>query len=401
MTSIEIIVRRVPGPADSQTEIVERKGLGHPDTLADALAERMSIAYAKHCVERYGAVLHHNLDKVYIQGGHCKLGLGEFEMTAPVTLVIGGRVSTSFARQTIDHQGLFEHVARQYLQTVLPAFDHVRWLRIEHASTDRSRFPVWFHPRDHGDLPELAHPTSSDTVAVTAWWPNTPTERLVLALERHLNREGVGPRYSTYGQDIKVMAVRRRGHIDITANVAVHPHAATDTDAYDAVVADLYNELDDVASQAVGGALSHRLIINSGDANPYRGKRHYLLGTGSCLELGEEGFVGRGNTPAGVIPLHRPKSVEAAYGKNPTYHAGKVYTIYAQQIARAVHDATGSAATVTVLARHSDPLREPALVDVALHAAPTDDRAVAAIASDVLATTDHVSLALDGRLLPR
>jgi S-adenosylmethionine synthetase len=36
-----------PGPASALVEIVERKGLGHPDKLADALAERMSAAYSR------------------------------------------------------------------------------------------------------------------------------------------------------------------------------------------------------------------------------------------------------------------------------------------------------------------------------------------------------------------
>ena len=150
-------------------EVVERKGLGHPDTLADALAERMSVAYSRHCLQRFGAVLHHNLDKLYLRGGHCRIGLGAFEMTDPVTLTIGGRVSASFSGEPVDHRELFEDVARSYLATVLPRFDHARWLRVEHATTDRSRFPSWFHPRGLDDLPELANPSASDTAVVTAW----------------------------------------------------------------------------------------------------------------------------------------------------------------------------------------------------------------------------------------
>ncbi len=100
---------------------------------------------------------------------------------------------------------LFEDVARSYLRTVLPRFDQARWLRVEHATTDRSRFPAWFHPRGLQDLPELANPAASDTAVVTAWWPDTPAERVTLALERHLNQEGAGPRDPELGQDIKVM----------------------------------------------------------------------------------------------------------------------------------------------------------------------------------------------------
>jgi hypothetical protein len=131
-----ITVRREPGPASAPVE-----GLGHPDTLADALAERLSVAYSRHCLQQYGAVLHHNLDKLYLRGGHCRIGLGDFEMTDPVTLTIGGRVSASFAGQPVPYRELFEEAARGYLATALPGFDHARWLRTEHATTSRSRFP--------------------------------------------------------------------------------------------------------------------------------------------------------------------------------------------------------------------------------------------------------------------
>ena len=117
-----ISVRHAPGPDGQPVEVVERKGLGHPDTLADALAERMSVAYSRRCQQRFGAVLHHNLDKLYLRGGHCQTGLGAFEMTAPVTLTIGGRVSTSFGGQPVGHRELFEDVARGYLGRRAAAF---------------------------------------------------------------------------------------------------------------------------------------------------------------------------------------------------------------------------------------------------------------------------------------
>jgi len=233
---------------------VERKGLGHPDTLADALAEWLSVACSRYCLQQYGAVLHHNLDKLYLRGGHCRIGLGDFEMTDPVTLTIGGRVSASFAGQPVPYRELFEEAARGYLATVLPRFDHARWLRTEHATTSRSRFPSWFHPASLDDLPELAHPSASDTAVVTAWYPETPAERVTLALERHLNQEGAGPRYPELGQDIKVMTIRQGQHLDITVNVAVHPSAASDTDAYDAVIAKVHGELDQLAGTVLAGA---------------------------------------------------------------------------------------------------------------------------------------------------
>ena len=396
-----VIVRQSVSPADASVEIVERKGLGHPDTLADALAERLSVAYSEHCLNEHGAVLHHNLDKLYIRGGHASVGLGRFAMEDPVTVLFGGRVSECFDGRPIGYRDLFEEVTTAYLRAVLPALDVEPHLRFEHATTARSKYGTWFHPQSLDDLPERAAPTSSDTVAVTAWWPNTPVEDLVLALERHLNHEAQGRRHGALGQDIKVLAYRHEQRIRLTMSVPVFPHAAASVADYETIIASAQAELQQVADSQLPLGLRCRVELNSSTANPFGGKKQYLLGTGSCIECGEEGFVGRGNTAAGMIPQFRPKSVEAPFGKNPTYHAGKVYTIYALDIARAIHDTLGTAASVTIVARHSAPLRRPAAVILDLHGEANHQKA-RRVAHDILATTDHLHRAIHDRaLVPR
>ncbi|HYT16653.1 MAG TPA: methionine adenosyltransferase, partial [Thermoplasmata archaeon] len=57
-------------PIEQQgTEIVERKGIGHPDSIADGLAEAVSRALCKMYVARFGRILHHNTDQVEVVGG--------------------------------------------------------------------------------------------------------------------------------------------------------------------------------------------------------------------------------------------------------------------------------------------------------------------------------------------
>lgn len=401
MQPTDVIIRRSSGPAYAAVEIVERKGLGHPDTLADALAERLSIAYADHCLHEYSAVLHHNLDKLYIRGGHARVAPGSFAMHDPVTVVFGGRVSETFAGQTIDYRELFEEVTTAYLRTTLPALDVERTVRFEHATTARSKHEIWFHPRSLDDLPERADATASDTVAVTAWWPNTPVEDLVLTLERRLNHQSRAAHHPALGQDIKVLAYRQNHRIDVTISVPVFPHASPSVADYETIVADAQAELQEIADEHLPSELHSRVELNSSTANPFGGKKQYLLGTGSCIECGEEGFVGRGNTAAGTIPVFRPKSVEAPFGKNPTYHAGKVYTIYALDIAHAIYNTLGVAATVSIVARHSSPLRQPAAIVIDLHA-DADHQTARHIATDILANTDHVQRAVyDHVLVPR
>ena len=56
-------------PIEEQTvEIVERKGRGHPDYIADAISEEVSHALSLYYLEHFGVILHHNVDKSLVVG---------------------------------------------------------------------------------------------------------------------------------------------------------------------------------------------------------------------------------------------------------------------------------------------------------------------------------------------
>lgn len=189
------------------------------------------------------------------------------------------------------------------------------------------------------------------------------------------------------------MAIRSGQNLDVVAGVPIRPQTVHTSDAYAAAEAELTAELGQVIEKADLG-MQVNLRVNTSALNPFGAKKHYLLGAGTCLECGEEGFVGRGNTASGLIPIHRPKSVEAPYGKNPTYHAGKVYSIYADQIAQKVNEQLDVAATVSIVASHSDQLREPGQVVVDTDQ-PTDRRIIDQIVAETLTQTDHLAMAVD------
>jgi S-adenosylmethionine synthetase len=90
-----VIESGAPAPGDAT--IVERKGWGHPDTLADHLAERLSRVYGRYTLERFGAVLHHNFDKLALLGGACEVRYGSGRMTAPARVLVNGRAARSCA----------------------------------------------------------------------------------------------------------------------------------------------------------------------------------------------------------------------------------------------------------------------------------------------------------------
>lgn len=89
-------------PHDADHEVVERKGLGHPDTVADGIAELTSIRYSEYCLREFGAVLHHNLDKVAVLGGRVAFGPTSGHYVRPLRIVFGGRASRADGIPTHD-----------------------------------------------------------------------------------------------------------------------------------------------------------------------------------------------------------------------------------------------------------------------------------------------------------
>ncbi|MEM0290334.1 MAG: methionine adenosyltransferase, partial [Thermoplasmata archaeon] len=69
---------------DRNIEIVERKGLGHPDSVADGIAESVSRALSKYYIEHYGRILHHNTDETQVVGGQAQPRFGGGMMLEPV-----------------------------------------------------------------------------------------------------------------------------------------------------------------------------------------------------------------------------------------------------------------------------------------------------------------------------
>jgi S-adenosylmethionine synthetase len=92
---IEVLPLEGPSPAVLPLEIAERKGLGHPDTICDALAESVSVALSRFYLERFGAILHHNVDKALLWGGVARPAFGGGEVLEPIELYLAGRATAA------------------------------------------------------------------------------------------------------------------------------------------------------------------------------------------------------------------------------------------------------------------------------------------------------------------
>jgi len=63
---LECLERRPIG--EQRVEIVERKGVGHPDTICDGVMEAIARAINNEYQKRFGAILHNNIDKGLLVG---------------------------------------------------------------------------------------------------------------------------------------------------------------------------------------------------------------------------------------------------------------------------------------------------------------------------------------------
>ena len=90
-----VIVEALGGPPVSKrrVEVVERKGIGHPDTLCDLLVEAIALRLDAMYLERLGAVAHYNIDKALLIAGQCDKTFGRGEVTRPMDLMVGDRAT--------------------------------------------------------------------------------------------------------------------------------------------------------------------------------------------------------------------------------------------------------------------------------------------------------------------
>ena len=113
------------------------------------------------------------------------------------------------------------------------------------------------------------------------------------------------------------------------------------------------------------GFRTAEIAINAADHLPTGAV--YLTVTGTSAEAGDDGEVGRGNRVNGLITPCRPMSLEAAAGKNPVTHVGKIYNVLARQIAEPlIRIPDIAAAQCVVVSRIGAPVTQPAVMHVKL-----------------------------------
>jgi S-adenosylmethionine synthetase len=375
------IERRIPVPAARRrTEYVERKGIGHPDTMCDSMMEAASVALSSAYREACGRVLHHNLDKGLLVAGQSAPRPGGGKLLAPLRLILGDRATSEINGRPIPVGEIAIAAAKTWLSSHLRFVDPERHVVYQNEILPGSPELV--------DIFARVETTANDTSAGVGYAPLTETERFVLSAERYLNSPALKQRFPEVGEDIKVMAVRRDRRLSLTVAVAFVDRFISDASSYferkEAVRSDLLSHLEPQLRELD----TLEIAMNTLDS-PDRGLAGiYLTVLGTSADGADGGQVGRGNRVNGLISLHRPMSTEAAAGKNPVSHVGKIYNVLAHHMAEQICQRVAGIeeATVWLCSQIGQPLAEP--WSVAVEIAPLPGAAAADLdsaVSDVIA----------------
>jgi len=354
---MNILVSELDGtPAAAlPVEIVERKGLGHPDTICDALAEEASHALSRFYMERFGFVLHHNVDKVLLRGGAARPAFGGGVVDEPIDIYVAGRATHEYRGVSVPVETLVHESARGWLAGHMRGLD-AHHVRVHSLVRPGSRDLVELFERQRQGAPKLAN----DTSLGVGFAPLTPLERAVLATE-HTLQDAAAPER---GEDVKVMGVRVGQACTLTVACAFVGLHLADLRAY----LEARERTAAMARSAAHGELGAGATVDVNTADDPSSGSVYLTVTGTSAEAGDDGQTGRGNRANGLITPARPMSLESVAGKNPITHVGKLYNVAATRMAEALvaELADVREAYVQLVSRIGSPIEEPQAVDIRL-----------------------------------
>jgi len=363
---------------DQAVEIVERKGIGHPDSISDGVAEHVSQALAREYLDRVGTVLHYNTDETQLVAGEAAPAYGGGEVQSPIYLLIVGRATKQYEGTKIPAERIALEAARDYLETEIPGLDVGSDIVVDVKLGEGS-----------GDLQSVFGengvevPMANDTSFGVGHAPLSETERIVLEAERRLNGE-YAETNPELGPDVKVMGKREGDHIDVTVAAAIVDQYVGNLEEYDEAVQGITRFVQGVAEEITDRSVD--VYVNTAD--DYERESVYLTVTGTSAEQGDDGSVGRGNRVGGLITPNRSMSMEASSGKNPVNHIGKIYNLLSTEIARDVVADVGGIRDMRVrlLSQIGRPIDEPHVADV--HVVTEDEVDLADVEPEIAQIVD-------------
>ncbi len=372
-------------PIEKQAiELVERKGVGHPDSVGDGIAEAVSRALSVEYIKRFDRILHHNTDQVELIGGEAKPEFGGGKITKPMYLLLGGRATTSIEDEVIPVGEIAINAVEKYMR------ENFKNLDVDSVEIDQRI------GQGSADLRAVFEregiPRSNDTSFGVGFAPLSTTERLVLETERYINN---GLRMKEVGEDVKVMGIRNKESIVLTIACAMVSKYIKDLDHYISLIEEMHSKLVDFAAKITEREV--HIDINTGD--DYEKGSVYLTITGMSAEQGDDGSVGRGNRANGLITPYRPMSLEATAGKNPVNHVGKIYNLLSNKIAHDIAEEGAEQVYVRIMSQIGKPIDQPLIASVQLIGDKSlESRAKRIVDNWLENITDITQLCVEGKI---
>ena len=392
MLDTPIIVTSLPSAARSRrrVEMCEHKGIGHPDSICDGVAEAVSRSLSQAYLAAYGQVQHHNVDKALLVGGQSEPRFGGGQLLVPMRLIICGRATPL---SDVEISDFVHDSARAYLSEKLRCPPQA--FIIESAVRPGSANLRQVFARG------AARRLANDTSFGTGFAPYSELERSTLQLADVLRSTSFRAAFPAAGDDYKIMATRVDEAVTFTVALAIIAREIRDTTHYFSTKAEILRYLDN----ALG--ISCRMQLNMlDDVATVDESGVYLTVTGLSAEHGDDGQVGRGNRVNGLITPFRSMSLEAAAGKNPVAHVGKIYNVLAKLMAEdIVAQVDGvDALTIRIVSTIGKPVDEPELISLEVTASEPPnsllENSIRQQAQSWLARIDEVSDGLIRGVIP-
>ncbi len=344
---------------EQRMEICERKGVGHPDTICDSVMNEVSIALSKLYMEEFGAIMHHNVDKSLLAAGETETRFGGGELKKRMLMVFGDRATFEVGGVEVPVEEITIEASKRWFRENLRFVDPDKHLKFQIELKRGSQALVDIFERRGRYL------GANDTSAAVGYAPMSATEKVVFDTEKFLNSREFKKSFPETGEDVKIMGFRKERNFKITVAMAFVDRFIDSEEDYFRKKEEVSEEIKQFIDSRVDMD-KVELTVNALDVRGRGVDGIYLTVLGTSADGADCGQVGRGNRVNGIIPLNRPTSSEAAAGKNPVSHVGKIYNLLSYRIANEIYERISGFKEVYVwlLSQIGKPINEPMVASV-------------------------------------
>lgn len=305
-------------------EIIEYKSNGHPDSLTDLCVEACATFLDQYYLKKYGRVLHYNVDKALFSAGKAKVWFGGGRIIKPPTFILGGQASNLDWKLRWN----LKRVIRSTINQFLP---NLKKFKIEIRTSNVSQ--------NLKMLSEQEEILANDTSFGVGYYPYSWNEMKVMAIAMELDAM-IKQQIIPIGELYKILLTPKA----IYVSAPLYAQRVFSRSQYARWKGEIERKL-----KRFG-----KVVFNPDFDNGFP----YLNLTGSSIECGDDGQVGRGNRYNGLITPCRPMTIEAYHGKNNRNHTGKLLSKWALEKAKDLYQKTGKYTEVILVSKIGQPIND-------------------------------------------